>query len=494
MRKSMSGKILCVFLAVLFLVGCQTEVPVGTPTGTLGQTVSGTLASDPAPTPSDENTDREVRLLNGTPIENFTIVYDKDEPDYNYRAAEYIQTEVLARTGHRLAIKEDNEQESTHEIIVGETSRQLSRVLDADIHSTQFAITSNDKKIAMEGDYFVIAAAAYFFVETYVPQGYFDSVIPQKTVIHEPIQKEAKNFILLIGDGMGVYQTLLYDIYNAPTTGTYAYSDGEDQFYGYLLPNRGYARTNSLSGVTDSAAAGTALATGYKTTNNYVGKNSAGKNLKSLTELAASLGKATAVMSTEPSTGATPASFSAHTTNRNNSSEILASQSTLVQNHGTLIRCDYNVYDVRGVRRIENTVVETLTALSKDEDGFFLMYEEAHIDKHCHSNDIQQTFNALMRFNQVIGRFMEYAFYHPDTFVLITADHETGGLLPNGSGTFSYSHGNHSAQFVPVFAYGMGAEMFADRVIENTQIPKTYADMMGSQGFGDPHQPPSLVP
>ena len=489
MRKSSLDKVLCLLLAVLFLVGCQTEVPVETPTGTIKQTVSDTQAQAPAPVPS-----AEVRLLNGTPIENFSIVYDKDEPDYNYRAAEYIQSEVLARTGHRLAIKEDDEQGCAHEIIVGESSRQISSILDADTHNTQFAITADDKKIAMEGDYFVIAAAAYFFVETYVPNGYFDSVIPQQTVIHEPIQKEAKNFILLIGDGMGIYQTLLYEVFNTPTTGTYAYSDGEDLFYGYLLPNRGYARTNSLSGVTDSAASGTALATGYKTKNSYVGKNSAGKDLKSLTELAASLGKATAVMSTEPSTGATPASFSAHTTNRNNSSEITASQAALVQNSGTLIRCDFNLYSTTGIQMIENKVVSTLTALSNDGDGFFLMYEEAHIDKHCHNNDATNAFYALMRFNQVIGRFMEYAFYHPDTFVLITADHETGGLLPNGSGTFSYSHGNHSAQFVPVFAYGMGAEMFADRVIENTQIPKTYADMMGAQGFGDPYQPPSLVP
>jgi alkaline phosphatase len=205
------------------------------------------------------------------------------------------------------------------------------------------------------------------------------------------------------------------------------------------------------------------------------------------------MGKATAVMSTEPSTGATPASFSAHVKSRNDASGILASQQTTKQNCGTVIRCDFNSYDVQGVKQIQNTINSTLNTLSKDEDGFFLMYEEAHIDKHCHNNDLTNTFHALMRFNQAIGVFMEYAFYHPETFVLITADHETGGLLPNGSGSYSYSHGNHSGHYVPVFAYGMLGEVFDGRVIENTQIPKTIAYMMGEKNFGAKDKYKSLL-
>ncbi len=498
MKKTVSIRLFSILLVLLLCVSCQSGDTGVISTGNMTQTSSGTVTPLPEgnpngtmPAPSDAPDDH---LLNGVPIEKYCIVYDKNEADYNHRAATYIQSEIEARTGHRISVKENDDVGMTHEILVGETSRQLSHKLDANTQNTQFAIAADTQKIALEGDYFVIAAAAYFFVETYIPQGYFDSVIPQTTVIHEPIQKEAKNFIFLIGDGMGIYQTLLYDIFDAPKTGTYAYSDGEDLFYGYLFPHQGYARTNSLSGVTDSAAAGTALASGYKTVNGYIGRNSAKQDVRSLTELAALLGKATAVMSTEPSTGATPASFSAHAANRNDSADITVSQTTLRQNYGTIINCNFDYYSVNGIQQIESKITATLNSLSADEDGFFLMYEEAHIDKHCHSNDKNKTFYALMRFNQAIGRFMEYAFYHPDTFVLITADHETGGLLPNGSGSYSYSHGNHSAHYVPVFAYGMGSEVFHDLVIENTQIPKTYASMMGSKRFGDANQPQSLIP
>jgi alkaline phosphatase len=336
----------------------------------------------------------------------------------------------------------------------------------------------------MEGDYFVIAAAAYFFVETYIPDTYFESSIPKQITIHEPIQKEAENFIFLIGDGMGVYQTLLYDVFSVSDPGVPAYSDGEDLFYGYLLPNQGYVRTDSRSGVTDSAAAGTALASGYKTVNGYVGKNESGKDVKSLTELAASKGMATAVMSTETSTGATPASFSAHADSRKDAEGIYASQEATAQKYGTLIRCDFNNYDVKSVKSLQKTVNDTLKTLGQDEDGFFMMYEEAYIDKFCHNNNMTGAFYALMRFNQVIGICMEYAFYHPETFVLITADHETGGLKPNAQGEYTYATDEHTGANVPVFTYGMSSDVFDGKEIENTQIPKTLAYLMGEKSFG----------
>ena len=112
-----------------------------------------------------------------------------------------------------------------------------------------------------------------------------------------------------------------------------------------------------------------------------------------------------------------------------------------------------------------------------------MMYEEAHIDKAGHSNDAEATFNMLTRFNQAIGLFMEYAFYNPDTLVLITADHETGGMTKD----FSYTRTGHSDANVPVFAYGYNAKVFNDRVMENVQIPITIAYMMGQKNFGDPN-------
>ena len=253
-------------------------------------------------------------------------------------------------------------------------------------------------------------------------------------------------------------------------------------FYGYYLPSQGFSRTDSLDGTTDSAAGGTALSSGLKTKNGYVGQNKNHQSVTSLTELAASLGKSTAVMSTEVSTGATPASFSAHANNRSDADDILAGQATLTEQYGTIINCDYDIYDIAV---IEEKVMATLDALDNDEDGFFLMYEEAYIDKHCHSKNSVNTFRALIRFDQVIARFMEYAFYNPDTFILITADHETGNLLPNAQGKFVYNSGDHSSQDVPVFAYGDGAELFNSKTIENIQIPQTIASFMGVHDFGD---------
>ena len=216
-----------------------------------------------------------------------------------------------------------------------------------------------------------------------------------------------------------------------------------------------------------------------------MGQDKNHRTIQSITELAGSRGMATAVMSTEASTGATPASFSAHANDRYYSDEILADQQTLKTTYGTIIECNYDLYTKTGINQIERKITSTLNALSSDEDGFFLMYEEAHIDKHCHNNDINNTFKALIRFNQAIARFMEYAFYNPDTFVLITADHETGSLLPNGSGSYSYGSGNHSSHYVPVFAYGDGGELFDGIIIENVQIPQTIASFMGVTDFGD---------
>lgn len=466
----------------------QASTPVASTPEASTPGASTPEASDPAASTPEESgaidPPKSTASLNGVDISEYTIVYAAGALDYTSRAAQYIRDQILARTGAELEIALDNQGKGTfaHEIVVGETNRDISNALDARTDGVEFALLSAGDHIAMEGDYFVIAAAAYYFIETYVPGETFETAVPTETTVCLPIVEDAKNFIFLIGDGMGLYQTQLFDVMSA--TSQTDYSDGESQFYGYMLPYMGFARTWSLSGLTDSAAAGTALATGYKTINGYIGRDRNLKNVTSLTEIAGSLGMATAVMSTEPQTGATPSSFSAHANNRNDSSVILSSQAALTAKYGTIIKCNFDVYTAFALRTMENAITGTLDELSKNEKGFFLMYEEAHIDKHCHSNDINKTFKALVRFNQAIGLFMEYAFYNPDTFLLITADHETGGLLPNNNGGFSYSHGNHSSHFVPVFTYGDGGELFHDVTIENIQIPKTIASFWGETIIG----------
>ena len=423
----------------------------------------------------------EEPTINGVLLSGYTIVYDKGGLDYNKRAAEYIRDTAKARFNIDLEVIDDDEAKGANEIVVGETSRDISGELVAACEGLEFAILASDGSIALEGDYFIIAAAAYYFMETYTIGSGYKASVPEEITVHQPIVKEAKNYIVLIGDGMGIYQTKLFEYMENNCD----FSDGEDMFYGYMLPYQGYSRTQSLSGVTDSAAGGTALACGYKTINEYIGRDKDQKDIKSLTELATEFGKSAAVMSTETKTGATPASFSTHTYDRDDKNAILESQAANADKYGIIIDCGYDYYTKNQLKIIDNHINNTLGELSGDEDGFFLMYEEAYIDKHCHNNDIDKTFQAVMRFNQAIGRFMEFAFYNPETFVLITADHETGILLPDENGQLKYNHDDHSAADVPVFAYGMGAELFDGVTVENIQIAHTIAALMGEDNFGD---------
>jgi alkaline phosphatase len=277
---------------------------------------------------------------------------------------------------------------------------------------------------------------------------------------------------------MGVSHTKLFG--TLPMPGDVPYHDGEDVFYGYYLPYQGMIRTNSVSGTTDSAAGATALACGIKTINGYVGKDKNLQDVQSLTELAVSKGMATAVMSTDLMTGATPAGFSAHAKDRGDSKDILACQQDMMLKNGTIFECglditeDYQVY-----------IADALEKLEESENGFFLMYEEGYIDKYSHRWNLEETYACMFRFNQAIGMFMEYAFYHPDTFLLITADHETGGLWFDKDGYPEYNHDGHTSADVPVFAYGQGAEVFQNYNEENNEIPKVIAKLWGVDNFGE---------
>ena len=422
------------------------------------------------------NASKEGTTLNGISLQDFTIIYDEKAPDYNQRAASFIQQEIKSRTGIELNVSTVSQNVNPHEIVVGETSRPISKKLDAQTEDVQFAIIADDNHIAMEGDYFIIAAAAYFFVNTYITGKTFDSSVPKEIRIHAPIQEDTKNVIFLIGDGMGPNHVLMPE-YMVPSEDMTSH-DNESIFYGKYLPYQGQLRTNSLDGTTDSAAGATALACGFKTHNGYIGKDENLNDVLSLTELANSKGMATAVMSTDQYNGATPAGFSAHANDRNDTKEILESQTT-VEEKGTILLCglDYST-------AAETEITTVLDGLGQSENGFFIMYEEGHIDKHSHSNLPDETYGAVLRFNQAIGIFMEYAFYHPGTLVLITADHETGGLSFDQSGLPMFSSTNHTSANVPIYAYGKGAEVFEDYNEENNEVPKVIAKLWGEENFG----------
>lgn len=485
--------ILIILAIMLSLAACSQPTTQNDSNSTLAETsaieehISENIESQSENESESESESEPVVVLdpatlNGVSISEYTIVYDAEGLDYNKRAAEYIKNEILARCGVELNIVDDSTETAAHEIVVGETTRSISSQLDAKCEGLEFSMLAQNGNIAVEGDYFIIAAAAYYLVDTYSFSSGESVTIPDGTSVHTPIVKEAKNFIILIGDGMGVNHTLLFDHLEDSTD----YSDKEDIFYGYLLPYKGFSRTDSLSGTTDSAAGGTAISCGMKTYNKHIGIDKDKNDIQSLTELAISLGKSGAVMSTENKTGATPASFSAHAMDRDDTLEIVEDQTKFYLDHGAIIDCGYDYYNSNGVNgTIERHIADTLGKVSANENGFFLMYEEAHIDKHSHNNDMEKIFKAVIRFNQAIGRFMEYAFYNPDTLVLITADHETGGILPDENGNFAFNSDDHTSANVPIFAYGDGAQLFDGKTIENIQIGQTIASFFGVYDFGD---------
>ncbi len=459
----------------------------------------------------------ETATLNGVDISEYVIVYSEDDLDYAQTAAEYIQKQILLRTGRRVEVVDDSTAEAAYEILVGETNRSYSESISApDETAMKFTFASNGTKIAMKADYFIIAGAAYYFVETYVGTTDFTNTANTGVTTQNTITKEAKNYIFMIGDGMGEMHTKLFEKYGAaPTSGTYGYSDGEAIFYGYYLPYLGWQKTANINGaITDSAAAGTALATGYKTINGYVGKDQYLNDVKNLSELAMELGKSVAVMSTEGSDGATPAAFSAHSDGRYNDDEIISDQASF---GGLLIDGynNYNAYTAAEYATWEPLVKAGLNSVAGDTDGFFIMYEEAHIDKVSHRLDstspsgytgdtsMETLWRTVYRFNQAIGIFMEYALYNPETMVLITADHETAGLSSSFEPTEENpvdeqkygSVWNHSLKNVQVFTYGDGAETFAcdsADAYENASLSRTFAHLMtdgDADDFGNPVYP-----
>jgi alkaline phosphatase len=116
-----------------------------------------------------------------------------------------------------------------------------------------------------------------------------------------------------------------------------------------------------------------------------------------------------------------------------------------------------------------------LNILDNDPDGFFLMVEGGRIDHACHANDIIRSVWEIIEFSEAVQEVIDWAAGRTDTFILVTADHETGGLtvLINNDAdnypTVSWSTGGHTGVNVPMYAWGVNAEMVTG-VLDNTQL------------------------
>ena len=118
---------------------------------------------------------------------------------------------------------------------------------------------------------------------------------------------------------------------------------------------------------------------------------------------------------------------------------------------------------------------KALDVLSKNEKGFFLMVEGSQIDWGGHANNAEYVITETLDFDRAIGVALNFAQKNPGTLIVVTADHETGGLtLPAQEGKYNktvtnFSTGGHSSVMVPVFSYGPGAVNFTG-ILDNTDF------------------------
>lgn len=136
---------------------------------------------------------------------------------------------------------------------------------------------------------------------------------------------------------------------------------------------------------------------------------------------------------------------------------------------------------------LQKASAKALDVLSRNSDnGYFLMIESALIDGYGHNNDSEGMIAEMKEFDALLRQLVAYVDQHPETLLVVTSDHETGGTWLNYTGyevggsspvVMSYSTRGHSGVVVPIFAYGEGAEAFAG-VMKNTDIPKKIEQLM----------------
>jgi len=332
---------------------------------------------------------------------------------------------------------------------------------------------------------------------------------PYETIVVHPVKgQKAKNVILMIGDGMGLNQVSAAWIANRGRLNI-------DNFK-HIGLMRTYA-ANKL--ITDSGAAGTAMATGKKTNYHSVGVDTSGKELPSLTDVAKDQGLSTAVVVTCGVTDATPATFCANNADRNMEEELAADflncgvdfifgggrkqfvnradgrnllNELSAIGYKTPISLEQldTISSGRVVALIEDgqlplypergqlyqvAVMKSLDMMSQNKKGFFAMFEGSRIDDCGHWHDIPKLVQEVFDFDQSIGKVLQWAENDGETLVIVLADHETGGFtildgrIADGAVCGDFSTGGHSGILVPVYAYGPQAEEFTG-IFENSAL------------------------
>ncbi|MFA6336029.1 MAG: alkaline phosphatase, partial [Bacteroidales bacterium] len=289
--------------------------------------------------------------------------------------------------------------------------------------------------------------------------------------------------------------------------------------------------------VTDSAAGGTALASGQKTNNGTLGINPHGDTLTSILIRAKENGMKCGLVVTSTITDATPGSFYAHVCDRSGDEEIAmqlyksevdvfiggglqffknrSDKIDLVKKFrekGYYISDNWNEtkslntekvptgklgallaskslpsINSRDTNYLAKSTEIALNILENSNNGFFLMVEGSQIDYGGHTGDIKRLIGDMKDFERAVRTSFDYADNHPGTLVVVLADHETGGLtIPSNNADFtksdsgikySFATTGHTGALVPILAYGTGSESFS-KILDNTEIPKILAELL----------------
>ncbi|MCC8173590.1 MAG: alkaline phosphatase [Odoribacter sp.] len=335
----------------------------------------------------------------------------------------------------------------------------------------------------------------------------FTVTVSETTSIYQPTyktdgsKKKPKNVILLISDGGGFSQ-----VWAAATA-------NKGRLNVMNLKHSGYLQTNPADDYnTDSAAAGSAIATGQKTRNRHIGVDVNGNPVANIPEVLAKEGIISGIVTNDNITGATPSVFFAHQSERNMSEaiayDLLNSPASIVvggynkafeKEDSLLVKklrqqdweFAYRAEDIKGIpankkiicfdkdtkerRVIEEVFDETINRLSANKKGFFLMLEGAKIDSGGHARNMEMVVDEYLSFDKIIGRALEFADKDGETLVIVTSDHEIGGLVlidgnyETGFILGDFATNDHTGTPVPLFSYGPGAADFTG-FVQNSEL------------------------
>ena len=330
--------------------------------------------------------------------------------------------------------------------------------------------------------------------------------------------KKPQNIVLMIGDGMGLSQISAALIANG--------NELELERFRHLGLIKTFAADNI---VTKSGAAATAIATGNKTKNGFVGMGKNYKPLPTIMEMAHERQMGTGIVATAYVQHATPASFFAHNSDRYAYEEIsldlLRGTADIVIGGGrkflekrkdglslidSLEARGYEMFTSlnKAVKKAEGDRIMVMAnqdhipsmqagrgkflpkatafaieRLKKKSEGFFLLVEGSQIDWGGHANDKDYIINELLDFDRTIGQVLDFAEANGNTLVIVTADHETGGFSIEGGSIHNFeviadfTTAKHTATMIPIFAYGPGAEAFMG-IYDNTEIFRKMCDAL----------------